>query len=51
MYYPMRNHLVDFLVNRSKDLQVQASSHGLKDFQPALIRPGIDTKSALLIET
>ena len=23
MYYPMRNHLVDFLVNRSKDLQAK----------------------------
>lgn len=51
MYYPMRNHLVDFLVNRSKDLQVKASTHGLVDFQPALIRPGIDTQLAQLIET
>lgn len=42
-YYPMRNHLVDFLVNRSKDLQAQASSGGLEGYKPVMVHPGIDT--------
>jgi len=42
-YYPVRNHLVDFLVNRSKVLQAQAS-HGesMKDYEPLVIYPGIE---------
>jgi nitrate/nitrite transport system ATP-binding protein len=32
MYYPMRNHLVDFLVNRSKDLQVKGSAGELDGY-------------------
>jgi nitrate/nitrite transport system ATP-binding protein len=43
MYYPMRNHLVDFLVNRSKDLQVKGSAGELDGYQPTIVRPGIDT--------
>lgn len=43
MYYPMRNHLVDFLVNRSKDLQVKGSAGQLDGYQPIIVRPGIDT--------
>jgi nitrate/nitrite transport system ATP-binding protein len=43
MYYPMRNHLVDFLVNRSKDLQVRGSAGELDGYQPIIVRPGIDT--------
>jgi len=43
MYYPMRNHLVDFLVNRSKDLQVKGSAGELDGYQPVIVRPGIDT--------
>jgi len=43
MYYPMRNHLVDFLVNRSKDLQVKVSTGGLGGYQPVLVCPGLHT--------
>ena len=43
MYYPMRNHLVDFLVNRSKDLQLKGSAGELDGYQPTIVRPGIDT--------
>ena len=43
MYYPMRNHLVDFLVNRSKDLQEKAFTEGLIDYQPELIYPGVNS--------
>jgi nitrate/nitrite transport system ATP-binding protein len=41
MYYPMRNHLVDFLVNRSKDLQAKGSTGGLDGYQPILVFPGM----------
>jgi nitrate/nitrite transport system ATP-binding protein len=43
MYYPMRNHLVDFLVNRSKDLQAKGSVGGLEGYQPVLVCPGLQT--------
>ena len=34
-YYPIRNHLVDFLVTRSKDL-----SHGRAPAHPPTVEPG-----------
>jgi len=43
LYYPMRNHLVDFLVNRSKDLQAKSASGALEGYKPVIVRPGIDT--------
>ena len=43
MYYPMRNHLVDFLVNRSKDLQAKGSVGALEGYQPVLVCPGLQT--------
>ena len=43
MYYPMRNHLVDFLVNRSKDLQAKGSVGALDGYQPVLVCPGLQT--------
>jgi len=43
MYYPMRNHLVDFLENRSKDLQAMGSAGGLDGYQPILVCPGLQT--------
>ena len=36
-YYPLRNHLVDFLVTRSKDL-----SHGRAPAQPPTVQPGLE---------
>src|SRR5258708_34183759 len=38
-YYRIRNHLVDFLVNRSKLYQ---SGETLRPAQPPLVRPGAD---------
>lgn len=35
-YYPLRNHLVDFLVTRSKDL-----SNGRAPSQPPVVQPGL----------
>lgn len=43
MYYPMRNHLVDFLVNRSKHLQASATKDVGHKHVPKIVRPGIDT--------
>ena len=43
MYYPMRNHLVDFLVNRSKDLQMKGAKGELDGYSPVIVLPGIDT--------
>jgi nitrate/nitrite transport system ATP-binding protein len=38
-FYAVRNHLVDFLVSRSKDL-----SHGRAPQTPAVVSPGIDAE-------
>jgi nitrate/nitrite transport system ATP-binding protein len=46
MYYPMRNHLVDFLINRSKDLQARGATGELDGYQPVLVRPGVDAVTA-----
>jgi nitrate/nitrite transport system ATP-binding protein len=38
-YYRIRNHLVDFLVNRSK---TYAGEHGDDPVHPPVVRPGLD---------
>ena len=41
MYYPVRNHLVDFLVNRSKKLQAQNElKTSLAGYEPRIVLPG-----------
>src|SRR5258706_2349620 len=42
-YYRVRNHLVDFLVNRSRLYQ---SGEAARPAQPPFVRPGIDEPSA-----
>ena len=45
-YYPIRNHLIDFLVSRSKDFTDQPP----EDYDPRhppLVTPGLTTASAL----
>ena len=42
-YYRLRNHLVDFLVSRSKDL-----SHGRAPMRPPEVSPGLDAGTELL---
>jgi nitrate/nitrite transport system ATP-binding protein len=42
-YYRLRNHLVDFLVSRSKDL-----SHGRAPMRPPEVSPGLDTDTESL---
>jgi nitrate/nitrite transport system ATP-binding protein len=42
-YYRLRNHLVDFLVSRSKDL-----SHGRAPMRPPEVSPGLDANTESL---
>ena len=41
-YYTIRNHLVDFLVNRSKLYQRGDALDGYDPLSPPVIRPGIE---------
>jgi len=41
-YYPIRNHLVDFLVNRSKTIQAEGGAVGA----PAVVTPGLVARAA-----
>jgi nitrate/nitrite transport system ATP-binding protein len=45
-YYRIRNHLVDFLVNRSKLYQ---SGEAKRPSQPPVVRPGLETAAAKVI--
>ena len=42
-FYRIRNHLVDFLVNRSKDLQAKGSAGQFDGYEPVLVCPGLQT--------
>ncbi len=39
-YYPMRNHLIEFLVNRSKSFKEELSSSSYDPKSPPTVRPG-----------
>lgn len=41
-YYPIRNHLIDFLVTRSKAIQAEGVAAG----HPPEIRPGLESRAA-----
>ena len=43
-YYRIRNHLVDFLINRSK--LYQGSGSGVPDAQAPVVRPGLAADAA-----
>jgi nitrate/nitrite transport system ATP-binding protein len=43
-YYRLRNHLVDFLVSRSKDL-----SHGRAPMRPPEVSPGLEPEAETLV--
>ena len=45
-YYRIRNHLVDFLVNRSKLYQ---SGEAKRPSQPPVVRPGLETAAAKVV--
>jgi len=40
-FYPMRNHLMDFLVTRSKAFDVEIAEHGHDTRHPPVVSPGI----------
>jgi len=40
-FYPIRNHLVDFLVNRSRAFQEREHADGYDPRHPPLVRPGL----------
>ena len=44
-FYRIRNHLVDFLVHRSKQMQADGSAAAL--LHPEVVYPGIDSEAAL----
>lgn len=41
-FYRIRNHLVDFLVRRSKTLQQNTSAEPSSSFHPLIVRPGLE---------
>ena len=40
-YYAIRNHLVEFLVNRSKAFDQEIAEHGYDPRRPRLVKPGL----------
>ena len=40
-YYAIRNHLVEFLVNRSKAFDQEIAAHGYDPRRPKLVKPGL----------
>ena len=40
-YYAIRNHLVEFLVNRSKAFDREVAEHGFDPRRPKLVKPGL----------
>jgi nitrate/nitrite transport system ATP-binding protein len=41
LYYAVRNHIIDFLVTRSKNFAVEIEAKGFDPRNPAVVRPGI----------
>jgi nitrate/nitrite transport system ATP-binding protein len=40
-YYAIRNHLVEFLINRSKAFDQEIAEHGYDPRRPRLVKPGL----------
>lgn len=45
-YYPLRNHLIEFLVNRSKQFKEEISSSSYDPKHPPIVRPAAETSKA-----
>ena len=45
-YYPIRNHLIEFLVNRSAQFEAELSSKDYDPRHPPVTRPGLTKPSA-----
>ncbi|THF66480.1 ABC transporter ATP-binding protein [Pseudothauera nasutitermitis] len=48
-FYRIRNHLVDFLVNRSKAFAEEAGAEGCDPRHPPVVRPGLAAPSAEIV--
>ena len=46
-YYPMRNHLIEFLVNRSKTFQSEVTAASYDPKNPPVVEPSAATEKAL----
>lgn len=40
LYYPLRNHLLDFLISRSRNFEAEIAANGYDPRHPPLIEPG-----------
>jgi len=50
-YYPIRNHLIEFLVDRSRAFGAVASSPAYDPRDPPLVRPGLSAVEAGITST
>ena len=50
-YYPIRNHLLEFLVNRSAKFEEELSASSYDPHHPPVVSPGLTKPSAALAET
>ena len=49
-YYPIRNHLIEFLVNRSTQFEAELASKDYDPRHPPVCRPGLTKPSAAATE-
>jgi len=49
-YYPIRNHLIEFLVNRSTQFEAELSSKNYDPRHPPVTRPGLTKPSAAVAQ-
>jgi nitrate/nitrite transport system ATP-binding protein len=47
-YYPLRNHLIDFLVTRSRELSLRPEARGSDRRRPPIVRPAATSPSQAL---
>jgi len=49
-YYPIRNHLIEFLVNRSTEFEKELSSSDYDPRHPPVVRPGLSRPAPATVE-
>ena len=49
-YYRIRNHLIEFLVDRSRAFDVTSSSDGYDPRNPPVVKPGLENTDAPLVD-
>lgn len=50
-YYPIRNHLIEFLVNRSTEFEKELSSSDYDPRHPPVVRPGLSRPAPTTVES